>query len=483
MKIYFTLLLVLAAVLTRAQAGKVTISGVVAPGKEVILKNTDHFNIRSTADNKGRFSLTFSADTGYFELNDQPLYLEPGMKLVRKADGSFRGKGAEENNLLLRLDTLIRNYVPFSGNNLSEGARLIDPETFIRSINDYKNAASALLAGGQQYSDHFLHTEREKTDYTGRYYYYLFSLSYGVDKKKEDSLNDDLAKTDQKDTALVFRKLMAINVSIHTKRFEPAQLLKFDSLTWRGFDINKEELYRSSSLYRQLIDMSMERARFYSKNKPDPYPFKSKIDLVRKNNSNVYIREALLYQLTKILLTVESKSLGTYYTDYIRDATDTVYLAEIKKIHENLERYAAGAQAPEFTYRDVDDKVISSSSLLGHYVYIDIWATWCEPCKKELPYLKALEKKYEGKNIVFVSISVDRQQDTGKWKQFVRSNELKGLQVIADKDFSSEFIADFGINAIPRFILIGPDGKIISEDADRPSHPALEAWMGRTVVQ
>jgi thiol-disulfide isomerase/thioredoxin len=102
-----------------------------------------------------------------------------------------------------------------------------------------------------------------------------------------------------------------------------------------------------------------------------------------------------------------------------------------------------------------------------------VWATWCGPCLAEIPHLKKVEAKYHGKNIEFLSISVDTEKDYEKWKKMVVSKELGGIQLFADKNWTSDFIKAYGINAIPRFILIGPDGKVIKADATRPSSASL----------
>jgi len=106
-------------------------------------------------------------------------------------------------------------------------------------------------------------------------------------------------------------------------------------------------------------------------------------------------------------------------------------------------------------------------------VYIDVWATWCGPCKAEIPFLKEVEKEYHNKNIEFISISIDSEKDHGKWIAMVNDKELGGVQLYADNSWESKFIKDYLIDGIPRFILIDPDGKIVSPDAPRPSNPKL----------
>ena len=134
------------------------------------------------------------------------------------------------------------------------------------------------------------------------------------------------------------------------------------------------------------------------------------------------------------------------------------------------ETLAEGMDSPKFAnYENYNGKTTSLDDLQGRYVYIDIWATWCEPCKAEIPFLKKLEDKYHKKKITFVSISIDSEKDHNVWKEMVAEKELSGIQLFSDKDWNSEFIKNYLVNSIPRFILIDPEGKIISADAPRPS--------------
>lgn len=141
--------------------------------------------------------------------------------------------------------------------------------------------------------------------------------------------------------------------------------------------------------------------------------------------------------------------------------------------HEILTKLGKGKTSPTFTYPDINGKNVSLNSLKGKYVYIDVWATWCGPCKVQIPYLKEIEEKYEGKNIAFVGLSIDTQENKSKWEQMVKERGLGGYQVLADKDWKSDFIKGYYITGIPRFILIDPEGNIVSADAPRPAEPAL----------
>lgn len=154
------------------------------------------------------------------------------------------------------------------------------------------------------------------------------------------------------------------------------------------------------------------------------------------------------------------------------------YKATLEQNMKGLENYYAESQkvkkmngkaSPDFDYENHKGGKTKLEDLKGKLVYIDVWATWCGPCRAEIPHLKELEKKYHGKNIAFVSISVDALKDHDKWQKFVTDKELGGIQLFADNSWQSEFVTGYQITGIPRFILIGKQGEIINADAPRPS--------------
>lgn len=142
----------------------------------------------------------------------------------------------------------------------------------------------------------------------------------------------------------------------------------------------------------------------------------------------------------------------------------------------------AGAPSPSFEgYENYNGEKTSLADLKGKYVYIDVWATWCGPCKAEIPSLKKVEKDYHDKNIAFVSMSIDDDRSHGgswekaraDWKKMVSEKELGGIQLFAPKGWQTEFIKDYRIKGIPRFILVDPEGNIVSASAPRPSSDEL----------
>ncbi len=184
---------------------------------------------------------------------------------------------------------------------------------------------------------------------------------------------------------------------------------------------------------------------------------------------------------SKIKSDVESLSKGDYDPDF---------KANLKKSFEQFAKYSVvayekaaamkmlnGKVSADFNYENYKGGKTKLSDLKGKYVYIDLWATWCAPCRAEIPFLQKIEKKYEKKNIEFVSISIDKAADHDKWKKFVLDKKLGGVQLFADKDWESEFVKSYGVNSIPRFLLIDPQGNVLDANADRPSSEELQTKL------
>jgi thiol-disulfide isomerase/thioredoxin len=152
------------------------------------------------------------------------------------------------------------------------------------------------------------------------------------------------------------------------------------------------------------------------------------------------------------------------------------------------EEFPKGSPSPIFDgYENFKGGTTSLADLKGKYVYVDVWATWCGPCKVEIPYLKELEAEYHDKNIAFVSMSIDdAKRHKGSWenaheawKKFVEEKELTGIQIMAPNGWESDFVKGFrvGNTGIPRFILIDPNGNVVDPSAPRPSNPRLKEML------
>lgn len=158
-----------------------------------------------------------------------------------------------------------------------------------------------------------------------------------------------------------------------------------------------------------------------------------------------------------------------YVKTYRENITNPAALARLDAIVAKFDNIAPGKPCPDFAFPDRDGKIYTLADLKGKYVYMDFWATWCGPCKAEVPSLLELEKQFAGKDIHFVGISVDRNRDTEKWKETMDQLHMEGIQLIINEkwDWLKNFMP--ASLSVPRFVLLDKEGCIINANMTRPS--------------
>ncbi len=197
----------------------------------------------------------------------------------------------------------------------------------------------------------------------------------------------------------------------------------------------------------------------------------AEMNYIGEHFDNEKVRESLIHHLAFTYVegngTDNIADLRNIYYTYV---TSPYLNAIFKQACAKWDKAAVGKPSPDFKGVDINGKQMSLKDFRGKYVYIDMWATWCGPCQKELPFLKKLAEKYKGRNITFVGLSIDA--DKTKWEARVKSGALCGTQLYIGK--GSRFQADYRISGIPRFILLDPNGRIVNPDMTRPSSDDTE---------
>lgn len=290
---------------------------------------------------------------------------------------------------------------------------------------------------------------------------YTKTIKVNADGTFKDTLNVEAGIYNFYDgnesTSIFLKNGFDINLTLDTKQFD-------ESIKFSGIGAEHSNFLAKNSLMQEnLLDLD-------ALGKLDMKGLDAKL-----NEAKVALTD--FYRANKDIDTSITNNLAKDIEPMLNSYRN--YLAESIALKEEL---PAGSISPVFeNYENYNGKKTSLSDLKGKYVYVDVWATWCGPCKAEIPSLKALEKKYHDKNIQFVSLSIDDDRSHGgswekanaNWKAMIADKELSGVQLFAPNGWQSQFVLDYKIKGIPRFILIDPNGNVVTPDAPRPSDASL----------
>jgi len=128
----------------------------------------------------------------------------------------------------------------------------------------------------------------------------------------------------------------------------------------------------------------------------------------------------------------------------------------------------------DIQFTDLNGKSFDLSDFRGKVIYLDIWASWCGPCRKQFPFAKELKSKFskkDNKNIVFLYISIDNTEEA--WKKAIDKMGIEGKHGLSPGGWGSEITRKMKVSSIPRYFIIDKKGNVVDENAPRPSTPEL----------
>ncbi|MCG2612721.1 TlpA family protein disulfide reductase [Terrimonas sp. NA20] len=200
-------------------------------------------------------------------------------------------------------------------------------------------------------------------------------------------------------------------------------------------------------------------------------------DHVRGATANFVLTRLLLDAYNKAI-TVTPKDLADYY----RVCGDEEYKDIVRKKLTAAESISSGSRNAD-NLRWSDGKTIEDLQQMlkrykGKLLVLDFWASWCIPCRAEMPAASVLRSKYADKPVAFLYVSMDANAQD--WKKAADQEKLhsEDSYLFLNSD-DAPFVRQFGLHSIPRYMLIGKDGRIILKDAPRPSDPELVRLIDR----
>ncbi len=417
----------------------VSLSGKIEnPTDKIVTIYKDREKVKEISlDENGTFADTLKIEDGYYTLShgreNSAIYLSSGddikMSLNTKEFDetiTYSGKGSENNNFLAA-KYLAEEKTDF------DFAKVFSMKEadFLATMDEVKSTKLEQLKSAKNITEEFRTLENKNVEYD-----HFSNLQSYQSAHKYFTKNDD---------------------------FKPSEgFMK----TLETVDYNNKEDYSLLGSYKRLVQS------YYSNkisNSDNPSEIFEELD----KNAFPALKEDLANNL-RYNIAPNNEHNQAYYDGVMALSADDKFKEEITAKYTKVKKLAKGMPSPEFIeYENHKGGTTSLEDLKGQYVYVDVWATWCGPCIREIPSLKEVEKQFHGKNIAFVSTSIDKAKDHSTWVEMVKKKELGGTQLMADNDWSSQFVKDYAIEGIPRFILIDPSGNIVSADAPRPSSPKL----------
>jgi peroxiredoxin len=121
---------------------------------------------------------------------------------------------------------------------------------------------------------------------------------------------------------------------------------------------------------------------------------------------------------------------------------------------QRSKQFAAGSPAPTFSLQDAAGNWLSLRDLQGKLVYLDFWASWCRPCMSKMQAMKNIYPLFEGKNIVFLHVNLDKSPEI--WKNILKEQGFGGIQLYNSPD--ANITQDYEVMAVPKFFVISKEG-------------------------
>jgi len=399
--------------------------------KKVVLAEDGSFN--DTIKTAGSYTI-------YQQRNATPLYLQAGNNITVNYDAKeyvktlvITGAGAEISNYLVGKGTKEREL-------MGKGT-----EVYLKEEADYKKVFYSIKTAQKN----------------------LLAEATGVseDYKAKEGRNIHYSYLGKLEMYKVYHAHYA-----KKKGFEPSAefLSELKDVTYHN-----EEDFEFSSAYQNLVTAHYNKV-VSDKVKADKSDRSITALKVYGEVKEQAIKNKLIYNAARYNITYTDKIEEFYAAFKAAGSTNEKNNADVEKSYNILKNLVKGAPSPKFVdYENNAGGTTSLDDLKGKYTYIDIWATWCGPCIREIPSLKKVEKSYHGKNIQFLSISIDAKKDHQKWKDMIKDKKLGGIQLYADNLWDSKFVADYYVKGIPKFILLDPKGNIVTANAPRPSDTKL----------
>ncbi len=152
---------------------------------------------------------------------------------------------------------------------------------------------------------------------------------------------------------------------------------------------------------------------------------------------------------------------------------DSEYVSKVAKAEERLLWSKPGVAAFDFKAVAPDSSWMNLSDYKGKVVVVDVWATWCEPCRRMMPLFHELQKEMANENVVFLSVCVGTWIEQELWLKMNKEFHLAENTFFVT-GWESDFVKNYRISGVPRYMIFDEEGAIVTVNAPNPTTPKLK---------
>ncbi len=163
--------------------------------------------------------------------------------------------------------------------------------------------------------------------------------------------------------------------------------------------------------------------------------------------------------------------IGAAYREFIENCPYGELSTTLSAEYDKAALLLSGKTAPDFLLNDKEGNSVSLGSLRGKAIYIDFWASWCAPCRAEMPHSQQLYARLHEKPVEFVYISVDENPEA--WLTAVEKLGLQHGKQLITLGLKSSVAQSYNLKGVPRYVIIDSEGNIADGNAKRPSEPGI----------
>ncbi len=249
--------------------------------------------------------------------------------------------------------------------------------------------------------------------------------------------------------------LMNIEVagSPTTKEFEDLEYNLPSSIGLRKY----EEPYNRAFRNYNRTEKSEENAKqlkYYGNIIDSLFRLKSTniVDAIKDNNESIALTKMVYWNFQN----ASGEFIKGILDQFSPNIKDSHYLSLLEAQLKLKEGASVGAFAPDFVVKDNEGKVVKLSDFKGDYLLLDFWASWCGPCRKEIPNLILAHNTFKDRGLNIISVSIDSSID--KWEKALQKENLPYIKLYDGASITQKL---YQYSAIPYIVLISPEGKII----------------------